>query len=100
MEAMQCVGAADQGEVRGMAGAFLTGSPQEEIAGTHRGYYLKIGDSAHYISDKVDAYALVKVADKVLNDKTGYNYWIDYSHGVDVEGRIAWSNLDFTERFF
>lgn len=81
-----------------MAGKFLDIS-QDEPAGTRRGYYLKIGDNAHYISDTVDAYALEKVADRVLNDKTGYAYWIDYSHGLDVEGRIAWSSLDFTDRF-
>lgn len=81
-----------------MAGKFLDIS-QEEPAGTRRGYYLKIGDSAHYISERVDAYALERVANKVLSDKTGYNYWVDYSHGLDVERRIAWSNLDFTDRF-
>lgn len=83
-----------------MAGVFLTNRLQETIAGTRRGYYLKIGDSAHYISDTVDIHALERVADQVLNDKTGYGYWIDYSHGLDVNGRIAWNNLDFTDRFF
>jgi len=44
--------------------------------------------------------ALEKVADEVLDDKTGYEYWIDYSLGKTVDGRVAWLNVDQIERFF
>lgn len=69
-------------------------------SGALRGYYLKIKDNFHYIASDIDVEALETVAARVLNDKTGYNYWIDYSHGLDNTGRIAWSNLDFTDKFF
>ncbi len=73
---------------------------EEQLKGTYRGYYLvKVSDgSRHFISPYEDIEALEQVADKVLTD-TDYAYWIDYSLGVDVEGKPAWMNMDYTERF-
>jgi len=47
----------------------------------------------------VSEYDLSKVAHKVLSDKTGYDYWIDYSSGLDVNGVTAWTNIDLTDLF-
>lgn len=67
---------------------------------TRRGYYLVKGDSRYWISESVDIDAMERVCDRVLNDKIGYDYWVDYSYGVDVDGRPAWSNVDQVDRFF
>jgi len=66
------------------------------------GYWLvRASDkSRFYISKEVDSEALDHVADRVLSDKNGWDYWIDYSHGLDVTGRIAWSNLDHSDAFY
>jgi hypothetical protein len=68
---------------------------------SYKGYYLVKTSSGErfFISTKVDVEALEKVADKVLTD-TDYDYWIDYSNGFDVQGKVAWSNFDMTDKFF
>ena len=71
-----------------------------QSTGEAKGYYLRTGDKFYFISKSVDLSALERVASQVLNDKVGYEYWVDYSSGLDVEGKIAWSNLDYTDRFF
>lgn len=65
------------------------------------GYWLvRESDKARFfISEKISEIALEQTANKVLNDKHGYDYWIDYCFGLDVEGRAAWSNIDQTDRF-
>ncbi len=68
-------------------------------AGTRPGYYLVKGDARHFISATVSEPALNRVADRVLSDAKGWDYWIDYSHGVDVHGKPAWANLDQADRF-
>ncbi len=74
---------------------------QAQEQGIAIGYYLvRESDKARfYISKVVDTYALEKVADKVLSDKTGYDYYVDYSFGADLQGKPAWMNLDLTDRF-
>lgn len=75
---------------------------QREIDnGYAQGYWLvRCSDKGRFFIDKhVNPSALEKVANKVLNDKHGYNYWIDWCLGLDVNGRVAWSNLDFSDRF-
>ena len=52
-----------------------------------------------FISEKVDKQALEKICDKVLTDKTGSDYWIDYCYGLDVQGIPAWSNIDQIDQF-
>ena len=67
--------------------------------GLRQGYYLVKGESRHYISATVSEHALNRVATRVLSDKVGWNYWVDYSHGADVFGNPAWANIDQTDRF-
>lgn len=69
--------------------------------GYRQGYWLvRDGDKERfYISERICSYSLEKVADKVLNDKTGFDYWIDYCMGLDVTGRTAWRNMDCSDYF-
>lgn len=71
----------------------------QESNGTRRGYYLVKNNVRHFISESVNPAALNRVASRVLNDRAGWGYWIDYSHGADVNGNAAWSNLDHTDSF-
>lgn len=66
-----------------------------------RGYYLvrESDGSRFFISKNVNVCALETVAERVLSDKHGYDYWIDYCMGYDVNGALEWTNLDFTDRF-
>lgn len=73
-----------------------------EISGEYAVGYWLVRDSDEqrfYIDKSVNCTALENVADKVLNDKTGYGYWIDYCFGIDANRNIAWSNLDNTDKF-
>lgn len=70
-----------------------------EAQGLRRGFYLVKGDARHFISETVDEGALNRVAGRVLSDRTGWGYWVDYSHGPDVHGAPAWSNIDQTDCF-
>jgi len=64
------------------------------------GYYLVTPDGdRRFISHTVNVRALEKLCDRHLSEKTGWDYWIDYLHGIDVNGALAWSNLDQTDRF-
>lgn len=73
----------------------------EIAAGIRIGFWLvRDSDSKRfYISKNVSEQSLNKVCDKVLSDKLGWGYWIDYCMGVDVKGVVAWSNIDHTDRF-
>ena len=69
-----------------------------------KGYYLVCEDKQgnecrHWFSSTVDTSALDKVCDEHLGKHNNYNYWIDYCYGYDVNRRLAWMNLDCTERF-
>lgn len=65
-----------------------------------RGYYLVLpsGDR-HWLG--VSAYdaarSIHKACDKHLSAKDGWQYWVDYCHGYDVKGNLAWSNVDHTD---
>jgi hypothetical protein len=63
------------------------------------GYYLVKGDVRHFVSESVNEPALNRVANKVLSDAKGWDYWVDYLHGVDVKGNPHWSNVDHTDKF-
>ena len=62
-----------------------------------RGYYLVLpnGDR-HWLG--IDVYgaarAIHKACDKHLSANDGYEYWVDYCHGYDVKGNLAWANVD------
>ena len=61
------------------------------------GYYLVLpsGDR-HWIGETIHEAARVieKACDKYLSAKDGWQYWIDYCHGYDVKGNLAWVNMD------
>ncbi len=73
---------------------------EEQLKGTYRGYYLvRESDGLRFfISPYEDIEALDKVAEAVLS-AGNFAYWIDYSLGVDLQGKPAWMNLDLTDRF-
>ena len=73
--------------------------PCTRCTATRQGYYLIKSDTYHFIAETVNPSALDRVADRVLNDRVGYDYWIDYFHGPDVFGDPAWSNMDQTDKF-
>ncbi len=65
-----------------------------------RGYYLVLpsGDR-HWLGETTcdAARAIDKVCDKHLRAEDGWQYWVDYCHGYDVKGNLAWSNVDHTD---
>lgn len=64
------------------------------------GFYLVTPDGARrYIGPTVNPHALEKACDRHLSAATGWEYWVDYLHGLDVNGALAWSNIDQTDRF-
>lgn len=75
---------------------------EEELNLCRKGYWLvRESDKARFfISEYKSISALEQVANKVLNDKTGYDYWIDYCLGLDVNKTPAWSNMDHSNSFF
>lgn len=72
---------------------------EAEQACTRRGYYLVKNGARHFISVGVNEAALNRVADKVLSEKTGWDYWVDFCYGPSVTGAPAWSNVDHTDSF-
>ena len=65
-----------------------------------RGYYLVLPNgNRHWIGEAIHeaARAMDKVCDKYLSAKEGWQYWVDYCYGYDVEGNLAWSNVDHTD---
>lgn len=72
---------------------------EREANCTRPGFYLVKGDARHWISEKVNEVALEQVCKRYLSDAKGWDYWIDYSHGLDVHGNVAWANIDQTDRF-
>jgi hypothetical protein len=73
---------------------------EKEANHTRKGFYLVLPSGArHFISESVNPSALERLCDKHLTEATGWEYWIDYSLGVDVEGNPAWVNLNLSYRF-
>ena len=66
---------------------------------TYPGYYVVVEDKRYFVSEKVDTDALNTVLEPLLNKHNGYDYWIDYSCGADVDGKPAWVNLDYSDKF-
>jgi hypothetical protein len=71
-----------------------------------RGFYFickdKTGEENRYwMGEGLDA-ALRKFdnfGDKYLNEHNRYFYTIDFCLGYDIKGCLAWSNIDFSEKF-
>ena len=70
-----------------------------EQACTRPGYYLVKDGARYFVSTTVSELELNKVANRVLSDRAGWGYWVDYLHGPDVHGKPHWSNVDHTDRF-
>lgn len=72
-----------------------------QIVGQRRGYYLvrQSDGQRTFISNGANEAELEKVCKKVLSNETGWDYWIDYSLGLDVDGKPAWINIDQTDAF-
>lgn len=66
---------------------------------TQPGYYLVKDGARYFLSEHVNEPALNQVCNKVLSDKFGWDYWVDYLHGFDVHGASHWSNVDHSDRF-
>ena len=85
--------------------AITHGKPGKCITSKHnnkgvRGYYLVLpsGDR-HWLGEAINDAARVidQACDKHLRAEDGYEYWIDYCHGYDVKGNLAWVNVDQTD---
>jgi hypothetical protein len=64
------------------------------------GYYLVTPDGERrFVAGRVNPAALDRMCDRYLTEATGWRYWVDYCHGLAVDGRPAWSNLDHTDAF-
>lgn len=66
------------------------------------GYYLVLpnGDRHWFaLGGDAAAYLLESACEKYLNDKIGYDYWVDYCFGYDVDRKLAWANIDHTDSF-
>ena len=64
------------------------------------GYYLVLPCGDRYwlgLEVYTAAMALDKACDKYLSAKSGWQYWVDYCMGYDVEGNLAWANIDQTD---
>ena len=70
-----------------------------EKTGLRKGYYLVKNETRYFISASVSEPALNLVCNRVLSDSKGWDYWIDYSQGVDTQGNPAWANIDQTDSF-
>ncbi len=70
-----------------------------ESTGMRPGYYLVKNGARYFIGSNVDEAKLNRVCNRVLSDVDGWGYWVDYSHGPDVRGNPAWSNVDQTDKF-
>ena len=66
---------------------------------TQPGYYLVKNDERYFVSEHINETALNRVCNKVLSDRVGWDYWVDYLHGFDVHGARHWSNVDQSDRF-
>ncbi len=60
------------------------------------GYYIVVKGESYFLGRNRDiaAEVLDRDADKYLNESNGYNYYIDYCFGYDVDGRLLWSEFD------
>ncbi len=64
-----------------------------------KGFYLVHISGRLFVSEQLSEPALQRVCAAVLSDAAGWDYWVDYCLGSDINGAWAWANLDQTERF-
>lgn len=75
---------------------------RQEIASSYMpGFYLvrESDGMRFFISEDLDHRRFERVANRALNEDTGYEYWVDRCLGLDVHENVAWSNLDWTDHF-
>jgi hypothetical protein len=64
------------------------------------GFYLVTPDGArHFIAPRVNPAALDRACDRHLTAATGWRYWVDRYHGLDIQDRPHWANWDHTDLF-
>ena len=65
------------------------------------GFYLvrKSDGMRFFITEDIDHRKFERVAERALNDRVGWDYWVDRCLGLDVKGAPAWVNLDWTDAF-
>lgn len=65
------------------------------------GFYLVRESDARrfFVSRNVSQKALERTAGLTLSNANGWEYWIDRCLGLDVDGNVAWLNLDCTDSF-
>ena len=79
----------------GKPGKYITTSTHNNTG--VRGYYIVLPNSdRHWLGEAINdaARAIDQACDKYLSDKGGWQYWVDYCHGYDVKGDLAWANAD------
>lgn len=73
---------------------------EEPVLLTTKGYWLVTQRGRFFIGAEAKERALEKVCNSELREEEGWEYWVDYCHGADIQGRPAWANLDLTDHFF
>lgn len=64
------------------------------------GYYLVTPNGERrFISARVSHTALEALCDRYLTESNGWQYWVDYYHGLDIQDRPHWANWDHTDLF-
>lgn len=79
----------------------LMPEPVEAVLGVKPGFYLvrESDEKRFFVSRKVCNRALERTAGLALSKAQGWEYWIDRCLGLDVDGKVAWLNLDCTDSF-
>jgi hypothetical protein len=64
------------------------------------GFYLVLpSGERHFIAAEISVAAFERACDRHLSEAAGWRYWVDRLLGLDVHGRYAWANLDWTDVF-
>ena len=69
-----------------------------KINGSAIGYYMVTKNGRYYIGKYSSGSDLSRCADKVLTE-VEYEYWVDYYHGLDIDGYHHWINIDLSDLF-
>lgn len=71
-----------------------------DTSGKFIGYYLCVKldgvETKYWFAETLSSARknLDKACDKWLTEKNGWRYSVEYSHGLDVKGYVAWGNMD------
>lgn len=83
---------------------FKVNSEEDKINGSAPGYYIVLEpenspSERFFISAFPNVPTFEKLCSKVLSDAFKGDWWVARSFGFDINGDIAWSELDCTEKF-